>query len=843
MRKTYHFLSRCILIAMIGIIPLLSISQDTVGEDKMTRKEKRQLFDKYLFINLNAGVMLNHTDIFYKKFAPALEEWRLGYGGKFGWQFHPVLGVRGQVSAGSLYGKRQPTWWLNEMGYPGEVWYRANLFDYTLQLTVNFSNLISGYNPDRLVDIYGIGGIGQVQWKTEAFDMATGTSIRQNGFDPPSQNPGGPGTEDGFGDRTMVMEWPAGLGIAFHLSPKFELNLESELRFVDSDRLDNFKNGAMPIYRDMYSYTSLGLTYKFLSGDPLKKMTKEFSTVAFKAEPDPLEAHGGKVPIKITGTFPDGYFDSKAAMCVSPVLQCEDGTAIQLDPILLKGTDVGGEGIVISEDGGSFTYETVVDYQDCMRASQLVVNPVAFIPKDNLTSESCKPENIEKYKNVVLPQTKVADGVIITPTRFAFANKGVIIPHGYERETLLSKEAKIFFEVNKYNLNMNLPLNKLEENKAKLTELKDFVALGYKIKDVNIDGWASPEGEETFNQGLSENRSKTGQKYTVDMIKSLIKDKKTMLTIKDAEKEVKYNLVHHGPDWNGFMTAVQNSDLKDKNVILNVINSAGTPAKKEQEIRNMIVIYPEIEEKMLAKLRRAEIVVNCYEPKRPDEEIFALALSNPRDLTEKELLYAGESSKDLQNKLKIYKSAIELFPNSYKGYANAAAVELELGDLNAAKAHLEKAASLNANSGEVHNNLGVVYALEGNMQKAEEHFNKANQLGTDANYNLGIINITKGEYQKALTQFGSKTCDYNVAVAYIAAKNYQSAEKQLSCAPKDAQTHYLMAILGARTSNTSMLFENLGKAIEMDPAFKAEAKLDREFVKYFSDPNFTNLVQ
>jgi len=842
MRKSYHFISRCLLIAMIGVIPLVSFSQDTVADDKMTHKEKKELFDKYLFINLNAGVMMNHTDIFYQKFTPPVENWRFGFGGIFGWQFHPIWGVRGQVSAGSLYGERQETWWLQEEGYNGEVWYRAKLFDYTAELTINFSNLISGYNPDRTVDIYGVGGIGQVQWASEAFDKSTGIQIKQNGMDP-DPNPGGPGTEDGFGDRTMVMEWPAGLGAAFHLSPKFELNLETQLRFVDSDRLDNFVNGEMPIYRDMYSYTSLGLTYKFVSADPLKRMTKEFATVTFKAEPDPLEAHGGKVPIKITGTFPEGYFDSKVAMCVTPVIKCEDGTNIELDPILLKGTDVGGEGIVISEDGGSFTYETEVDYQDNMKASQLFVDPVIFLPKANLTAESCNMEAIEQYKYVVLPETKLVDGVITTPSRFSFTKKGVLVPHGYEKETILTKEAKIYFEVNKYALNWNLPLNKLDENKAKLAELKNFLALGYQIKSINIDGWASPEGEETFNQGLSENRTKTANKYEVDVIKGLIKAKDTKLMIKDAEKEVKYNLVHHGPDWNGFLYNVQNSDLKDKNVILNVINSAGTPAKKEQEIRNMIVIYPEIEEKMLAKLRRAEIVVNCYEPKKSDEEIARLAKTNPDQLTEKELLYANTLTEDKKTQLELYKSAITVFPNSYKGYANAGAVEIELGDLKAAKAHLEKAASLNPNSGEVHNNLGVVYALEGNMAKAEEHFTKATQLGVDANYNMGIISITKGDYSKAISQFGKTTCDYNVALAYIASKNYPPAEKQLACAPKDAQTHYLMAILGARTSNTSMLFENLGKAIEMNAAYKAEAKMDREFIKYFADPNFTALVQ
>ncbi len=225
--------------------------------------------------------------------------------------------------------------------------------------------------------------------------------------------------------------------------------------------------------------------------------------------------------------------------------------------------------------------------------------------------------------------------------------------------------------------------------------------------------------------------------------------------------------MHHGPDWNGFISSVQNSDIKDKNIILNVINSAGTPAKKEQEIRNMIVIYPEIEEKILPPLRRAEIVVNCYEPKKTDEEIIALSTSNPSALDDKELPMPLRS--------RMTKKHAWIFTNQRSTFSRTAIkdmpmpvrIEIEMSDLKAAKAHLEKAASLNPNSGEVHYNLGLVYALEGNYAKADEHWTKAGQLGTDANYNLGVISIYKGEYSKAISQFGSKTCDYNVALAYI----------------------------------------------------------------------------
>jgi len=875
MRKFNKFLFGCFLAAVIGIIPILSVAQDTGTETKMTHKEKRQLFDNYLFINLNVGGMQQNTDVVINKYLSPISNWQFGWGGNFGWQFHPVWGIRLAASTGKLFGEsKKDVFWMTTLdpAYANGVYFNAKFFEYHADVTINFSNLISGYNPDRFLDVYGIAGFGFTEWSSHGgyytFDengdkvnnprYQDGKDIRGDAGLPTASFKGYHG---GFKeDWNRKSNVNAGLGAAFHIIPQLEANLEIQIKgltggednYVDAlgrtnpfhqgDFLDNMDNGEKAIYNDMYSSVTVGLTYKFVESDPLKKMKKNWETVTFKAEPDPLEAHGGKVPIKITGTFPADYFHPKAAMFAQPYLVCE-GNKIPLKPILCKGTDVGGEGIVISKDGGSFTYETVVDYNESCRAAELIIEPVLFVPKGDLPANMTKEDALGYKKNVELPAKKLADGTIITPSRFVFNKTGSIVPHGYVKENILSKNARLFFEVNKFALNMNVPLNKVEDNKNKLNEVFEYTILGYKIKDINIDGWASPEGEETFNQGLSENRTKTANKYVIDKIKGFIKAKDSKLTIKDAEKEIKYNLVHHGPDWNGFIYSLQNSDMKDKNSMLNVINAAGTPALKEQKIREMIAIYPDIDAKLLQPLRRAEIVVNCYEPKKTDEEIAALSTSDPSKLDEKELLYAASMQKDPKVKLQIYKSAISQFPDSYKGYANAGAIEIEMNDLTAAKAHLEKAASLDANSGEVHNNLGIVNALQGDYLKADEHFLKASQLGTDASYNQGVLSINKGDYNKALSQFGSKTCDYNVALAYIALKNYPPADKQLSCAPEDAQTFYLKAILGSRTANTSMLFDNLGKAIKANPAYKEEAKIDREFIKYFEDPNFTSLVK
>ena len=60
----------------------------------------------------------------------------------------------------------------------------------------------------------------------------------------------------------------------------------------------------------------------------------------------------------------------------------------------------------------------------------------------------------------------------------------------------------------------------------------------------------------------------------------------------------------YGPDWNTFVELVRNSDLKDKDAIVNNINNS---SNKERTIREMCAIYPQLEKDILPQLRRAEV--------------------------------------------------------------------------------------------------------------------------------------------------------------------------------------------------------------------------------------------
>ena len=610
--------------------------------------------------------------------------------------------------------------------------------------------------------------------------------------------------------------------------------------------------------KNIRNLISLMLIVLLLSSCGLSKMVKNYEELDFEVTPKVLETKGGKIEVSIKGNIPEKYFHKKAAVWVTPELKYEGGSTL-LKPVYLQGESVTGDGIVISKvTGGSFTYTDVIEYDPKMNVSELIINPIVHLAKEKINVNEKREVIKLKAKAVELGERKLADGVIYTSERIMHdeelyrADKktaealGMDLSEYYEKETIIDNTANIFFVVNMANLNLRWKLNKEEAAKTKLQELKDFVAKGWVIKGVNINAWASPDGEEAFNQGLSERRSKTANKYMEDLNKKLLraKAKAEGVRVKDLEKPVvDYSLNAKGEDWDGFMKAVQKSDIADKNIILNVVKSQPDVTKREQEIRNMTVIYKEIADDILPNLRRAQITVSCFEPKKSDEEIAMLSTSDPAKLDNKEIIYAGTLTEDLNTQLKIYKSAIELYPNDWKTYHNVAYVNLMLENVDEATTYLEKAKTLAPNNPMVLNNLGAVAAKKKDYETALALYNSAQQLKANVNYNKGILQILDGEFGTALSSFSGKKCNYNVGLAKLMNDNPSGAATDLDCAKKNAQVYYLLAVVGARTNNTAMIYDNLKLAISQDDAYRAQAKDDREFLKYFETAEFKEAIK
>ncbi len=101
-----------------------------------------------------------------------------------------------------------------------------------------------------------------------------------------------------------------------------------------------------------------------------------------------------------------------------------------------------------------------------------------------------------------------------------------------------------------------------------------------------------------------------------------------------------------------------------------------------------------------------------------------------------------------------------------------------------------------------------------------------------ANEALGNLYIKQGQYDRAVNAFGD-TKTNSAALAQILAKDYNKAKSTLSAVQNpDAYTDYLMAIVGARTNNASLVKSSLENVAKKDAALAAKAATDREFAKY-----------
>ncbi len=862
MKKLHQPLSTAVIIFLMMTVPMVTMAQTQAKEapkkegakTETTKSSKCETAPSHSYWAVTAYGALDQFNGDLSKNILFNDKWMFGAGGTVTKQFSRVIGARfrgGWVPlSGSVTDKYVPEASNRKDGKISEN-FKSWVIEAGIEGTINWVNWIMGYKPERFFSSYIIAGVGIDHTQGMKFDNNSNAAIGYLGY-PTHKGSGslGYGNNSGIGSWNMEFKAVAGLGFDFNLSKHWSINPELLWRWRDGDVLDMTPGGAKQIINDMYSGVNLGITYKFgYSGCNLKEMLKNYALIKYETTPAILTEKGDSVVFYVKGTVPPKFFCPTAAMYFQPVLTYDGGKTEIPCGKHIYGEKLTGEGQMIKfKEGGVFDYKCTFAYKPEMNTSQLSVAPIIYEAKEKILLK--KDEIKVKAKFVELPSTNLALGVIYTAKRILHDETTLIADHGYQKEILQSKTGSIFFKKNKYDLDMKFGINKTDPAKAALADVDAFIQQGWKIKDIAMNGYASPEGEETFNANLSENRSKAGNKWMIDQFQGWVKvankdnkDKKAVkAAIEAAGKDVNITLQHHGPDWNGFLKAVQNSNLKDKDKVLNVINSNVDANKKEQEIRNMILIYPEIEKDLLPVLRRNEITATLYEPRMTDAELLQFGSSNPEKLKAEEFLYAATLTKDNNVKVTILENAVKQFPNDWKINNNAGVAQIEKGNIGRASELLNKAQGIQPNNGIIENNIGVVAAKQKDLKKAEAQFKKAATLGENTNYNQGILMIPKGDYPKALSLLGNAKCTYNLGLAQLVSGNNAAAETTLKCAPESPETFYLLAISAARSNNSKSLYENLMKACQ-NADLKAQAKGDREFNSYVNTPEFQNIVK
>ena len=544
------------------------------------------------------------------------------------------------------------------------------------------------------------------------------------------------------------------------------------------------------------------LFFAFLiSGCGLTKMTSKYDTVLYTATPPILQVHAGKVALQIDGNIPEKYFHKNATVDLTPVLKSKDKET-SFKTITLQGEEAsGGQTTIAYISGGGFTYKDEISYSSDMMDSELEIKAVAKLKDD---TEPLGPVSIAK-------------GVIATSQRVQNTEDIAIANHGYEKETILSEFATIYFLVNQSLIRTS------EKSDEDIEKLKEFAQLGYKTHSIEIKSFASPEGTVDANDDVSERRNKSTVRYAKQILRKLNLD--------GANNEELYTNISYGEDWEGFNKLMKSSDIQDKRRVLHIVNSVQDPEKREQAIRDMAELYDAIDKNILPQLRKAYISVLSYQPKRTDENIAALAVSYPDSLDIKELLFAATLTDVRQVKLEIYNSVVRLH-NDWRAYNNIACIYIAENNLDEASNWLDQAFEISGNQADILTNYGIVAARKGNLAKAQQFFNQANA----SEKNQAILDIRQGKYAKAERYFKNAST-HNATLAKLLNGNNSS-----NCTENTAACYYLNAIVGARSANLQMLTSNLSKAIASDAAYKEQAVKDLEFLNYRENQEFNVLI-
>jgi tetratricopeptide (TPR) repeat protein len=566
------------------------------------------------------------------------------------------------------------------------------------------------------------------------------------------------------------------------------------------------------------SYFILILAAAVMTGcSGLNKMKKNSNLVKYEVTPKVLETHAGVVNVTIKGTFPAKYFDKKTTVTATPVLTYTGGETTFDKVQVLQGESVQANNKVITTTGGDFTYTGTIPYKDAMKMSELVLRIKAVRGK----------------KTLDFGPVKIADGVIATSTLVDKDGKPIMSKDNYVRINPESKLADIHYQINQADINS-------KELKAEdIALLKEYIKSvsvdsSRKLKSTDVSSYASPDGSMKINAPLSEKRGKTADKFI----------KKEFDKIPVAKTEGFFNEKTTAEDWDGFKSEVEKSTIQDKDLILRVLSMYSDPEVRNKEIKNMTSAFEKLKTDILPKLRRSKMAVNVDIIGHSDEQILAQMKADPTKLNEEEMLRAGSLTKDNNEQLKFYQAAAENNPKDFRAQNNIGCTFMDLGKTDEAIASFEKAKAIE-NNDVVKNNLGFGSLVKGDVAKAEEYFNSMTAATPESKYGLGVIAITKGEYDKAVNDFGTEPC-FNLALALYLKGDVAKAKSTLDSMKelcKCGKPSYLKAVIGAKLDDKNYMLSNLREAIGFKADWKAYAKTDLEFAKFFTDDTFKSTVQ
>ena len=556
-----------------------------------------------------------------------------------------------------------------------------------------------------------------------------------------------------------------------------------------------------------------------------KKMAKHQDEVSIACTPEVLVLNNGKVAADITVTFPESYFNQKAVLKVTPVMVFEGGKVEGATKYYQGMKVVDNYTVVDKTSGGKYTQHVEFPYDERMLESELQLRVEVKCPKGKCKTFTAVNANTgelpTKAEAKVLEEggrdaeallnryaLTVAKGVNVMQGSIRYADAMAMAANNYKNVKTYVTKADIVYAINSSQASAKAV------NSAELKEFKKNVEATLDndraTQHIYVNGYASPDGPENFNDKLSKARSQSGQKAVDKMLKD------TGLDVDAA---------FYGEDWDGFQELVAASDMEDKDLILQVLKMYSSSTQREAEIKNMAAVFSSLKNDILPKLRRAQVVNSTDVAGKTDAEMMDLVRAGRYDqLDNEELLYCAESLTDDDNlRVKLLKYTAEKY-NDARAYNNLGVAYARLGEKSASLKALEQAALKGLNTPEIDDNLTLAYLDNGNVEAAKRYAASADKE------TRSLLAAAEGNYEAA----AQNLTGYNAALANFMNDNYTAAKQNLR-GVTTAEADYLRAVVAAKEGDLETAKAQLKSAVSKDRTLAAKAAKDVNLKSLFKN--------
>ena len=555
------------------------------------------------------------------------------------------------------------------------------------------------------------------------------------------------------------------------------------------------------------------------------KMAKNQDSISLTCVPEVLVLNNGNVDAAITVTFPEKYFNAKAVLKVTPVVVFEGGEVAGTTQYF-QGVKVEDNYTVIDKAmGGQYTMNVTFPYDARMANSELQIRAEIKCPKG-----SCQEFTLVNLNNGAMPTSEEAailaaggDEALKLARTF-----GITVAYGINTmqrdldfsaamESMASGYKNVTNEVTKANYMYAISSSNLTKKALNSEEVAAFQQKAAEQKEndrikqnIYVNGYASPDGPEKFNDKLAAARSKSGEKAAAKLLKDL------GLTL-DASS--------YGEDWDGFKELVAASNIEDKELILSVLNSYESSTEREEQIKNMSKVFEALKDEILPQLRRAQLVNSSDITGKTDDEMAALVREAKfAELNELEMLHIASTGKLSQaEKVAVLEAAAKEY-KSVVAYNNLGVAYAEAGEGEKAAEVFAAAVKAGGNATQINNNLALVNLMNGDTEAAKSYTANASKE------TKALAAAAEGNYAAAQSQLEG----YNAAIAATMNADYTAA-KQFVANDTTAKADYLRAVIAVKQGDFTTATAELKSAIAKDATYAERCKEDVNLRKYIGN--------